>query len=124
MVPFNIKTHTFVKMNWLELIGGGLGATVLRIIADVIKSIRKERKLIPSRSLLKVKEIFTDCMKPVIDRTNAVRFTVSRIEDSGGPLVPGADLYLSIAYEDYQRPFVSIWISFKGGNWISLFLNC
>lgn len=101
---FDIKNHTFIKMNWTQVIGGAAMSTVIRETFAFFRRLRKEKSRIPSNSILKVTDIYTECMKPVLDHTSADRFTVSKVEDSGGPLIPGADTFISVINEDYQRP--------------------
>lgn len=105
---FNIKTHTFIKMNWTELIGGAAMSAVIRAVVDVWKITRREKLKVPSETLARYTDIYNECMKPVLDNTYAMRFTISRVEDSGGPLIPGADVFVSIINEDYQRPLTPI----------------
>lgn len=104
---FNIKAHTFIKMNWTQLIGGAAMASFIREAFHFANRLRKERKKIPSNSIMKVTDIYAS-MKLALDNTTANRFTVERVEDSGGPLMPGADVFVSIINEDYQKPLKSI----------------
>jgi len=90
-------------MNWPEVIGGAAGAAIARAIVDVWKSVRREKLKLPSRSLNSVTEIYTDGLKPILTNSNAERVMISKIHDSGGPIVPGADVFLSMVYEDYEK---------------------
>lgn len=107
MLHFNIKHYTFVKMNWTELIGGAAMSTVIRETIAFFKRLRKSKRETPSRSILSVTDIY-DNMKLALDNTNASRFTLAKVEDSGGPLIPGSDVYVSVVNEDYVRPLKSI----------------
>lgn len=114
LLPFNIKNHTFIKMNWIQLLGGAAMSTIIREGFSFVRRLKKERQKIPSNSLMRVTDIYAN-MKLVLDNTTANRFTLAKVEDSGGPLIPGSDVFVSIINEDYQKPLSSLTETF--GKW-------
>lgn len=103
MQTFNIKNHTFSKMNWIEFLSTGGGALILREAARLLNRMNAWKKKVPSRSIMKVTDLY-ETFKFVLDNTVACRFTIARVEDSGGPLIPGSDVYVSVTNEDYVKP--------------------
>lgn len=103
MQPFNIKNHTFANMNLIEFIGTGGGSIVAREVCSLLFKMWRWKKRVPSRSIIKVTDIYEN-LKLVLDNTVACRVTIAKIEDSGGPLIPGADVFVSVINEDYTKP--------------------
>lgn len=103
MQTFNIKNHTFAKMNLIEFIGTGGGSIVVREICSLLFKMWRWKKRVPSRSIIKVTDIYEN-LKLVLDNTVACRYTLAKVEDSGGPLIPGNDVFISIINEDYCKP--------------------
>ena len=100
---FDIRKHTFISMDWITLIGGAAGAKLIDRIWGSIAYYRRV-KIAPTRTLVDVNEIYERCFKPILGHTNAERVTISKVENSGGPLTPGTELYISILNEDYSKP--------------------
>jgi hypothetical protein len=100
---FDVRKHTFITMDWITLIGGAAGAKLIDRIWGTIAYYRRAKRA-PTRTLVDVNEIYERCFKPIINNTNAERVTISKVENSGGPLTPGTELYMSILNEDYSKP--------------------
>lgn len=61
----------------------------------------------PKKQIMKVIRIY-DAMHKVIQETNVERFMVFKAHNGGGVINPTGNLYVSVIYEDYDHPFVSM----------------
>lgn len=104
---FNIHKLSFNTMHWSLLLGSsGLGAIVSKLISLFIEI--KKGRTAASKSIVDINTIYTECMKPVLDNTDAERYLVVKVENGGGRITPGAQLFSTVIYEDYRRPLRTI----------------
>lgn len=94
-------------MDWTTLLTGSAAGT---IISEIVKyfRVRNRSKRAASGSMIDLNEIYNGCMKPVLDNTMVDRFLIWKVEDGGGRITPGAQLYNSVVYEDYRPPVESV----------------
>lgn len=106
-LPFNIKKYSFL-MDWTVIFSGSVGVVVTQI-ANFVGNARKRRRLAaPSNAILKVEEIYSKCMKPILDNTPAERCAIIAVENGGQMLMPGSPIYVSVVYNDYRKPLESV----------------
>lgn len=104
---FNIHKLSYNTMHWSLLLGSsGLGAIVSKLISLFIEI--KKGRTAASKSIVDINTIYTECMKPVLDNTEAERYLVVKVENGGGRITPGAQLFSTVIYEDYRRPLRTI----------------
>jgi hypothetical protein len=106
-LPFNINKYSYLKhMGWTEVLSGSAMGTVIVEIGRYVKR-KIENKNMASKSLVTLNDIYSKCMKPVLENTPIDQFLILKAENGGGNIVPGTILYLSAIYEDYRPPFKS-----------------
>lgn len=110
MIPelFNIKKYTYLKFDWqgflIALVTGGVATKLIEATKWLT---RKRKKTEPAQNLFKLNDVYMKCMKPVLDNTKMDRFTIFKVHDGGGPLMPGAQYYMTCLHEDYSKPLHS-----------------
>lgn len=105
IMPFDISKYSYIKhMDLTEILGSSaFGAIVLEAVRYIKR--KSQNKDMASKSLLALTEIYSKCMKPVLENTPVERFMILKAENGGGNIVPGTILYITAIYEDYRPPF-------------------
>lgn len=89
-------------MDWQLLLSGSAMGSIITEGIRLYTDWRKKNKS-PASSIVDLNDIYTKCMKPVLDGTPAERFLIVKIENGGGRITPGAQLFSSVIYEDYVK---------------------
>lgn len=103
LMNYQLINYSYNKiMDWGQILSG---SAVGGVLVELIRYMRDrfKQKSLASDSLIKLNEIYSKCMKLVLDETPADRFIVFKAENGGGKIVPGVQLFASVLYEDYRQ---------------------
>lgn len=109
---FNAKKHVILTFDWTDLLSGSVIGAVITEVGALVRKYFDKRN-VPSENLKKFNEMYNKGMKPVLDNTAAERFLIWKAENGGGSLYPGAEIFVSVLYEDYRRPLHSVQENFQ-----------